>query len=223
MRMSEKQLREAVAKLGPEAARAVAEAKRIVLPAPIAPGATQPPPRAFGASLPPGTVIATFEVKKSPRPWRAPLFKGNAAVSPARVKRFKEAIAWSAHEAGYGEQAGIPPYNAPVEVHLYLCRKAPAGVAPGTRWARRPDWDNLSKGICDSVSGNVFKKIVKGGGPGGEDLPARLAPPSPIGRILADDNIVTDAVVRKRYWTRGLVFVRVIAVAVADSGPYPFG
>jgi Holliday junction resolvase RusA-like endonuclease len=202
-------------------------------------GAAKPPaprnrpdrPRAACPHLPlpsiaPGVVVAEFEVDGLAIPWRAPEHgepRDGEPVSrtPAHVKRWKEHVALSAHAAGFGEAAGRPTCCVPVEIEIYFCRKAPRGVAPGTRCGRRPDLDNLTKGFADSISGNVFKKAFVSPATG-KTIPARLAPPSPIGRVLLDDNVVTDLRTHKLYWTRSLVWVRVITVTSVNPGPFPF-
>jgi Holliday junction resolvase RusA-like endonuclease len=169
-------------------------------------------------------VVAEFEV-----PGEAVPYSGSRALGRGRVvtepkfKSWKEELARHVHGLGLGQANGRDPYRGPVEVVVYLCRACPRGRRPGDVWDTKPDVDNLYKGIPDAISGNVFKAAVKGGAEDGGDLPACAAPPSPVGRLLADDKQVTDVTVRKRYWFRPLVFVRVVAAAPRDLGPYPFG
>jgi Holliday junction resolvase RusA-like endonuclease len=164
----------------------------------------------------PGTVVASFEVSGLAVPWRAPITgAGGQHYTPEHVNRWKETVALAARDAGLGESNGVAPYQGPVYLVVYICRKAPRGREPGDRWDARPDADNLFKGLGDAISGNVFKEA-------GEGTPARLMPPCPVGRILADDKLVTDVDIRKRYWHRSLCHVSVVAVARHDPGPYPF-
>lgn len=170
----------------------------------------------------PGDVIACFEVSGQAVPWRAPLTgAGGLHYTPEHVVAWKETVARAAEAAGFGESTGQAPYRGPVHLIVYVCRKAPRGRRPGDRWDARPDADNLFKGLGDAVSGNVFK--AAGVDPEtGNPIPARLMPPSSVGRILADDNLVTDVVILKRYWTRPLCYLEVVAVDRHDPGPYPF-
>lgn len=190
---------------------------------PAAAPRARPPRRRRAAGLfPDGAVVAEFEVDGRAVPWRAPLSgAGGVHYTPEHVAAWKETVALAARAAGLGESNGVAPYRGPVWAVVYLCRKCPRGRRPGDRWDARPDADNLFKGLGDSISGNVFKKA--GVDPAtGREIPARLMPPSPIGRILHDDNLVTDVSIFKRYWTRDLCRIQVVAVARNDPGPYPF-
>jgi Holliday junction resolvase RusA-like endonuclease len=169
----------------------------------------------------PGRVLAAVEVAGRPVPWRAPIHGKGRSWTPAHVKVWKQTVARAVHEAGYGEAAGVPPYSGPVRVEVYVCRECPRGKRPGDVWAARPDIDNLFKGLGDSISGNVFKKKTRDPHTG-ESLPARLAPPSPVGRVLADDNQIIEVHITKLYWTHALAWIRVVAVAPSAAGPFPF-
>jgi Holliday junction resolvase RusA-like endonuclease len=171
--------------------------------------------------LEPGTVIAAFEVTGQPVPWRAPLRgRGKHVRTEPHVKAWKETVARAAEAAGLGESAGIPPYEGPVEVELYACRSAKARK-PGERWVSKPDGDNLFKLIADAISGNVFKAPGKDPVTGKRIIAAHM-PPSPVGRIIADDKLIADPIVHKRYWTRPLAYIIVRAAGRIDAGPYPF-
>jgi Holliday junction resolvase RusA-like endonuclease len=149
--------------------------------------------------------VARFWVAGLAVPWRAPVFGKGGLKTEEHVKRWKNTIALEAHRAGHGEAAGKVPYLAPVLLRLVFCRATKTKKRWGTPWPTRPDIDNLTKGCADSLTGNVFKKPAKG-------VPARLMPPSPVGRILADDNLVTDLDIRKRWWKTSGVLVEIVAV-----------
>ncbi|MHC5544252.1 RusA family crossover junction endodeoxyribonuclease, partial [Singulisphaera rosea] len=118
------------------------------------------------------------------------------------------------------ESAGIAPYAGPVYVRLIACRACPKNRTPGERWDARPDADNLFKGCGDSISGNVFKKSGKDAT--GKKIRSANMPPMPTGRIIADDNQVTDVSIQKVYWSRSLVWIQVVAVDPHHPGPFPF-
>lgn len=178
------------------------------------------PKKAPPALKPHGTVIAAFEVDGRAVPWSPPKVMGKVARTGARVKTWKESVATAAHASGFGEAAGVPPYEGPVAVELWFCRAVKVKRRRATRCTARPDWDNLAKGVCDALSGNVFRVWQKRKRP--TDPKPMPPPPSPIGRLMADDNQVSDAMVFKRYWSRDLVYIKVVAVDPRDDGPYPF-
>jgi Holliday junction resolvase RusA-like endonuclease len=168
--------------------------------------------------LPPGTIIAEFVVEGDAVPWRAPAVMKGIAISPKHVKAWKEKVALAAHESGFGEARGIKPYGGPVSVWITFLKGHKSKSWCGRRWVTRPDLDNLCKGLIDSVTGNVFK--ARGRRKKGEPkVSARNLPPSPIGRVLADDNQCADLVARKRYAERSCVFVTIRATDPEGEGP----
>ena len=60
-----------------------------------------------------------------------------------RLKVWQDLIRWKAKE----RMAGNPPLDGPLELSITFLRKI----------HRRADWDNLSKGVCDSLN-HVFWK-----------------------------------------------------------------
>lgn len=167
----------------------------------------KPKPRPTTEPLPPGTLVARLVVEGLAVPWSSADIWNGVPRSKPELKAWKEHVATSAHAAGLGQAAGHPPYEHPVKIGLVLCRKAPRKRLIGKPWAARPDIVNLQKAIEDALSGNVFKvmpKVRKG-----EKKPGWSSiPPSPIGRILADDNIISRSEVDKIYWHRSCVLVR---------------
>jgi Holliday junction resolvase RusA-like endonuclease len=167
-----------------------------------------------GKRLKEGTVLARFKIEGVPVPWRAPNVFRKVARTPAHVKAYKEGVARSAHAAGYGEANGIKPYGYPVKLVTYFCRKAPSKKLIGTWWGKRPDVDNLQKALSDCITGNVLKQVPKRK-KGDPRVSNSSIPPSPIGRILTDDNVVTSLDVQKIYWHESCAWIEVVALGPA--------
>ena len=183
------------------------------------PAGVKPPRRKKEKPLlePPGTTICEFAVEGDPIPWRAPVVFQKIARTPPHVKAWKEHIALAANTAGYGEAAGVPPYGGPVRVELLFFRKCPVKKRWGTRWAARPDLDNLVKGFVDSLTGNVFRTLPKRKK---REPKVSLAsvPPSPVGRVLVDDNQVVELKASKWY---GPVSEVVIVITAVEPARHP--
>jgi Holliday junction resolvase RusA-like endonuclease len=167
--------------------------------------------------LPPGTIVAEFVVDGDAVPWRAPHVMRGIARTPAHVKAWKEKVATAAHGAGYGQGRGAEPYAGPVRVVLLFVKACKVKRRRGTRWATRPDVDNLCKGFVDALTGNVFKVPPKR--KKGEPKVRTLnLPPSPIGRVLADDNLCVELRASKWYGPASWVWVTIEAVAPDPPG-----
>lgn len=169
----------------------------------------------------PGRVLLRLTIEGKAVPWRAPIVMKKVARKPAHVKKWQEHIARCVEAGGFGESRGIAPYRGPVIVRVVACVKAPRKSMIGYRWDKRPDIDNLFKGLGDSISGNVFRKPTKDPETG-KTISVIHQPASPIGRVIEDDRQTTDIEVKKRYWSRPLVWIEVVAVDPFDPGPYLF-
>jgi Holliday junction resolvase RusA-like endonuclease len=95
--------------------------------------------------LPPGTVIADFEVPMRPVPWSAPHVNTNGpAFKNPRLRAWQAEVSRCAAEAMVGRR----PYGGAVKLvaEFYL---SPRGGSP-------PDTSNLTKSLEDACQGHVI-------------------------------------------------------------------
>ena len=106
-------------------------------------------------------VVCSFALDGELVPWSAPEVVERRTKAGRRVRGAKKNPHLEAFQAEVALRAevamgGKPPTGGPVELILWLWRRAPRGRKPGDWWDKRPEASNLLKGIEDALSGVVY-------------------------------------------------------------------
>ena len=109
-------------------------------------------------------------------PWKTP-----TVTRYGTTFKDKTLVAWQLHVASCAHKVldGAAPYDDPVSIQIIFVRKHPKTRKPGEFADTRPDLDNLTKAVKDSLTGKAVAKLKVNKVAVGENF----------GRVLADDNV----------------------------------
>ena len=91
----------------------------------------------------------SFNIRIRPKPKQRPRFAGHA-YTPAETQKYEERIAYEVYRQGATKMQG------PIFISIGFFYKRPKRMKNPERHTKRPDLDNLIKGVLDALNGVLW-------------------------------------------------------------------